>query len=158
MNITRKPPEIEVKALLASVELPIEDISTEHMEHYFGAWTNSTLEGVVGVELHGSVALLRSLAVVSSKRRAGLGARLLVEVEQYAAEKGIQSIFLLTTTAEAYFTKRGYSALSRTAAPDAIRNTTEFAKICPLDSTLMVKRLPAITSLKQTRGAATLAD
>jgi len=153
MHIARKPPEIEVKALLASAELPSDDISPEHMEHFFGAWTDSTLEGVVGVELHGSVALLRSLAVVSPKRGSGFGSRLLAEAERYAAEKGVHSIFLLTSTAEAYFTKRGYSLLSRAAAPEAIRNTTEFASTCPADAVLMVKQLPVKTSLNLTRGA-----
>lgn len=141
MNITRKPPEIDVKKLLESVQLPTIDITPEHLEHFFAVWGNSGLEGVVGVELHGSAALLRSLAVVPSKRRFGLGSELLAQVEQYAAEKGVRSLFLLTTTAESYFMKYGYIPLLREAAPEAIRNTAEFTCICPASSVLMVKHM-----------------
>lgn len=144
MNITRKPPEIDVKTLLVSAQLPTIDITPEHMEHFFGAWAGLSLVGVVGVELLGSVALLRSLAIVTAKRCSGLGAELLAQVEQYATEKGVRSLFLLTTTAESYFKKRGYAPLLREAAPEAIRNTTEFTSICPANSVLMVKHIPAI--------------
>lgn len=45
--------------------------------HFFGLGTKEEPEGVVGLELFGTVALLRSLAVVSSRRGAGLGSKLL---------------------------------------------------------------------------------
>ena len=153
MNITRKPPEIDVKKLLASVQLPTVDITPGHMEHFFGAWTGSSLEGVVGAELLGSAALLRSLAVVASKRGSGLGSELLARVEQYATAKGVRSMFLLTTTAESYFRRRGYSPLLREAAPEAIQKTAEFTSICPASSVLMVKHLPANSALNLTRSA-----
>ena len=139
MTITRKPPEVDVKELLASAQLPTVDITPEHMEHFFGAWADSSLEGVVGVELLGSIALLRSLAVVRSKRGSGLGAALLARAEKYATEKGVSSIYLLTSTAEPYFRKHGYSLLLREAAPGAIQKTAEFTSICPADSAFMVK-------------------
>lgn len=146
MNITHKPPEVEVKELLASAQLPTIDITPEHLEHFFGAWADSSLEGVVGVELFGSVALLRSLAVAASKRGFGLGAKLLARAEQYAAEKGVRSMFLLTTTAGSYFEKRGYSLLLREAAPEAIQKTAEFASICPASSAFMVKHMRAYSA------------
>lgn len=147
MIIERKPPEIAVKKLLASAQLPTTDITPEHMEHFFGAWLGSSLEGVVGVELLGSAGLLRSLAVVVSRRRSGLGAELLAQVEQYAMENRVRSMFLLTTTAESYFKKRGYSPILREGAPETIRNTTEFTSICPASSVLMVKHIPANSAL-----------
>lgn len=153
MSIIRNPPEREVKTLLTAAGLPIDDITPEHLEHFTAVRTGECLEGVVGIELHDSVALLRSLAVVSPNRGSGLGGRLLAAAEQYAEEKGVHSIFLLTTTAESFFSKQGYSALSREAAPDAIRNTSEFAGICPASAVLMVKDLPSTTSRNLTRGA-----
>lgn len=154
MNITRKPPEIDVKKLLESVQLPTIDITPEHLEHFFAVWADSSLEGVVGIELHGSVALLRSLAVVPSKRGSGLGSELLARVEQYAAEKGVRSLFLLTTTAESYFKKHGYSQLLCEAAPEAIRKTAEFTSICPTSSVFMVKHMPANSALQPTSALA----
>lgn len=143
MNITRKPPEIETKNLLVSAQLPATDITPEHLEHFFGAWADTTLVGVVGIEVFDSVALLRSLAVVPSRRGSGLGTALLTRAEQYAMEKGIHSLFLLTTTAESYFKHRGYSSLLREAAPEAIEKTAEFTSLCPASSVFMVKRIQA---------------
>lgn len=143
MNITPKPPEVAVKELLASALLPTADITPDHMENFFGAWSGSALEGVVGIEPYGTVALLRSLAVAAPRRDSGVGSRLLAQAEQYATEKGVHSMFLLTTTAESYFGKRGYSITSRDAIPEAIRNTKEFASICPGSAVLMVKHMPA---------------
>lgn len=141
MNIIREPSETAVKELLASVELPTADITPNHMEHFFGAWVaaGSSLDGVVGMEPFGSVALLRSFAVVTSKRCSGLGSELLLQLEQYAKEKGIRSMYLLTTTAKSYFEKHGYCVIAREVAPEAIRNTTEFTSVCPTSAVLMVK-------------------
>lgn len=143
MNVTRIPPEAAVTKVLASARLPTADITPGHMEHFFGAWSGASLVGVVGIEPYGTVALLRSLAVVSTQRGSGIGSLLLGQAEQYAAQKGIRSIFLLTTTAPAYFEKRGYRAIAREAVPEAIRSTKEFASLCPSSAVLMVKHLPA---------------
>ena len=152
MDITRKPPVVAVKEFLASMQLPTSDITADHMANYFGAWSDSTLVGVVGIEPHGSVALLRSLAVAASKRGSGIGSALLKQAEQYAMEGCFRSMFLLTTTSEAFFKKHRYSTISRDKAPEEIRNTAEFAGICPSGSVLMVKRLPANTPLNLGRG------
>lgn len=144
MNIIRKPSEIAVKELLDAAQLPIADITPEHMEHFFGAWEGSSLAGVVGMEPLGMTALLRSLAITALKRGSGLGSALLVQVEKYAMEQGVRSMFLLTTTAESYFEKHGYSRISREEAPEAIRNTVEFTSLCPGSAVLMVKHMPAI--------------
>ena len=149
MHITRKPLEVAVKELLASALLPTADITPDHLENFFGAWSGSTLDGVVGMEPYGTVALLRSLAVASSRRGSGVGSSLLAQVEQYATESGIRSMFLLTTTAESYFGKRGYSVISRETVPDVIRNTKEFASICPGSAVLMLKHMPANPTLNQ---------
>lgn len=144
MNIVRKPSEIAVKDLLDAAQLPIADITPEHMKHFFGAWEGSSLAGVVGMEPLGATALLRSLAITALKRGSGLGSALLAQVEKYAMEQGVRSMFLLTTTAESYFEKRGYARISREEVPEAIRNTVEFTSLCPGSAVLMVKHMPAI--------------
>lgn len=139
MNITRKPSEIEIKELLTEAQLPTEDITPEHLAHFFGAWSVQGLEGVVGLELYGSVALLRSLAVRMESRGSGVGAELVSKAEHYAFEEGARSLFLLTMTARAYFEKRGYTAILRDSVPEAIRATAEFKHICPASAVPMVK-------------------
>jgi amino-acid N-acetyltransferase len=95
----------------------------------------------VGLELFGTVALLRSLAVVSSRRRAGLGSKLVAHAEEYARNKGIKTLYLLTNTAESFFKHRGYQSTARDDAPVAIRQTREFSELCPVSSAFMVKHL-----------------
>ena len=130
-----------VQALLAQLQLPASDLTEAHLEHFIGCGSAKILEGVVGLELYPPVALLRSLAVVPSKRHTGLGAALLVEAERYAQSNGVSEIYLLTNTAERFFEHKGYQRVPRESAPPAIRGTQEFAGLCPASSALMRKRL-----------------
>lgn len=91
----------------------------------------------------GVVGLLRSLAVAESDRGLGCGKRLIQEAELHAASQGVQDRYLLTSTARPLFESVGYAAISREAAPPAIRGTTEFSSVCPASATLMHKRIAA---------------
>lgn len=141
MLITHQPQQAAVVELLFSAQLPTSDITSGHMAHFFGAWEGPLLIGTVGIEPFGSVALLRSLAVVSSQRDSGLGAALLAQAEQYASKQSVSYLFLLTTTAASYFEQHGYSRISRDDAPSAIQSTTEFTGLCPASAVLMMKHI-----------------
>jgi amino-acid N-acetyltransferase len=141
MDIFAHPSESAVKRLLVESGLPAEDITVQHLQHFFACGPGRDLEGLVGLELFGEVALLRSLTVASGRRGSGLGSRLVEHAEHYARDRGVKSLYLLTMTAEAFFLRRGYARLPREKAPDAIRNTKEFGGICPLSSAFMVKHL-----------------
>ncbi len=139
MDIFANPNEAAAKQLLSASDLPVADITAQHMRHFFGCGSDSKLDGLVGLELYGEAALLRSLAVASEKRGAGRGSRLVEHAEGYAREKGVTSLYLLTTTAEAFFLRRGYARVPREEAPAAIKSTSEFSGICPTSSAFMVK-------------------
>ena len=141
MNIFANPKLSAVKQLLSESSLPIEDITAQHLQHFFGCGSGLELEGLVGLELYGEVALLRSLAVASSRRGSGVGSGLVAHAERHARDQGVQSLYLLTTTAEAFFMRRGYARIPRDAAPTAIKSTKEFSGICPTSSAFMVKHL-----------------
>ena len=141
MDIFTNPNESAVKHLLSESSLPIADITAQHLRHFFGCGSGPELEGLVGLELYGEVALLRSLAVAAAHRGAGLGSRLVAHAERHAQDHGIKSLYLLTTTAESFFLRRGYVKILREEAPPAIMDTKEFAGICPLSSAFMVKQL-----------------
>jgi amino-acid N-acetyltransferase len=141
MDIFAKPNEAAVKQLLSESGLPIEDITTQHLHHFFGCGSGLELEGLVGLELYGDVALLRSLAVASSKRGTGVGSGLVAHAERHARDQGVQSLYLLTTTAEKFFLRRGYARIPREDAPAAIKTTSEFSGICPTSSAFMVRYL-----------------
>ena len=141
MDIFAKPNESGVKQLLSESGLPIEDITAQHLQHFFGFGSGPELEGLVGLELYGEVALLRSLAVAASRRGSGVGSGLVAHAERHARDQGVQSLYLLTTTAEQFFLRRGYARIPRDEAPAAIRSTKEFSGICPTSSAFMVKYL-----------------
>ena len=69
------------------------------------------------------------------------GSALIEHAEQYAASRSVRSIYLLTTTAEAFFKRLGYERIERSQAPPSIERTREFASLCPTSSAFMVKSL-----------------
>jgi amino-acid N-acetyltransferase len=97
--------------------------------------------GLVGLELHGCDALLRSLVVDPTSRTEGIGSQLVEHAENYARARGVESVYLLTTTAESFFARRGYARVDRRNAPESISTTREFSSICPASSAFMLKRL-----------------
>lgn len=127
--------------VLQDAKLPTEDLTESHVEHFFYAGSPAKPTGLVGLEIFGEVALLRSLAVVPERRGFGEGLQLFAHAEREAWAKGVRAIFLLTTTAEDFFSKYGYARASRDTAPAAIRSTKEFAGICPASSAFMAKQL-----------------
>jgi amino-acid N-acetyltransferase len=140
-SISPKPGLHAAVALLRSAKLPTEDITERHCEHFFYLGPASTPEGLVGLELFGDVALLRSLVVLDAIRGTGAGSRLLSHAESHARAQGVAGLYLLTTTAEPFFAKRGYRRTARESAPRAIRETREFSGICPASSAFMIKQL-----------------
>jgi amino-acid N-acetyltransferase len=141
MDIFTNPDESSVKNLLSESGLPIADITAKHTEHFFGCGSDSKLEGVVGLELYGQVALLRSLTVAAKRRGSGLGSKLVEHAERHARDHGVKSLYLLTMSAENFFLRRGYVRIPRKEAPPAIMGTKEFAGICPTSSAFMFKTL-----------------
>jgi amino-acid N-acetyltransferase len=141
MEIFANPNESSVKKLLSASELPTADITARHLTHFFGCGSDTELVGVVGLEVYGDAGLLRSLAVAAAHRGAGWGSRLAAHAERHAQDEGVKSIYLLTTTAEAFFLRRGYTRNPREEAPAAIKATQEFSGICPASSVVMVKHL-----------------
>lgn len=128
-------------ALLAAATLPVSDLDQDRLEHFFFVGPESAPDGLVGLQLCGAEALLRSLVVAPGRRAEGIGGALLAHAESYARTCGIRSIYLLTTTAERFFSRRGYVPAARAAVPESIRLTREFADLCPASSAFMVKQL-----------------
>jgi N-acetylglutamate synthase-like GNAT family acetyltransferase len=139
--IRGRPPRSTAVALLQAQGLPISDITDERLEHFFFVGSDGPPTGLVGLELYGTDALLRSLIVVADARCKGLGSMLVDHAEQYAATRSVRSIYLLTTTAAAFFRRLGYKRIERSQAPAAIERTRQFAGLCPESSAFMSKRI-----------------
>jgi amino-acid N-acetyltransferase len=141
LQISAHPPlEVAVR-LLAAANLPTADLTAAHCEHFFIAGPLAQPTGLIGLELFGDVALLRSLVVIPEKRGTGAGSALLGHAEAHARSQGVRALYLLTTTAEPFFAQRGYQHTPRDSAPAAIRATREFAGICPASSAFMTRTL-----------------
>jgi amino-acid N-acetyltransferase len=127
-----------IRSLLSAAELPTSDVGGGSQE-FLVATTDEAIVGCVGLERFREVALLRSLAVAEGRRGHGLGLELYRGIAAHAARCGVKNLYLLTTTAEAFFARRGFVRIARSAVPGAISETAEFRSLCP-DSAVCMKR------------------
>lgn len=135
------PDRAAVVALLENVSLPTSDLTDADMKNFLHIGSTSAPIAIIGVQLYGEHALLRSLVVREEHRERGLAHALVARAERHAREQGVKTVYLLTTTAEAFFRRHGYEATSRENAPASIRATPEFTDLCPTSSALLSKRL-----------------
>jgi amino-acid N-acetyltransferase len=140
-DLITMPAMEEVVPLLVAAALPHADIDEQLVGHFLAIRLDGEVVGIAGLEPCGRNGLLRSLVVRDTHRRSGLGRRLVTEAERRAAAIGIETLYVLTNTAAAYFRRFGYSDCPRDAAPPAIRQTREFSSLCPDDAAFLRKRL-----------------
>lgn len=141
IEFARLDDEPGIRRLLAECELPHQDITPAHLRHFMVLREEGRLVGVVGLELLGRHALLRSLAVPAQGRGRGIGTRLTAAAEAYARDREVETLYLLTTTAEGFFAARGYQRVERASAPAEMQETIEFRSLCPASAACMAKRL-----------------
>lgn len=143
MNIhSAEPADLPaVRALLESERLPASDVDERALERFLIWRDDAGVHGTVGLELYGDVALLRSLVVARHARDNGAGGALTQAAEKQAAEWGARFVYLLTTTAESFFSTRGYRKIDRAEAPTSIQGTSQFSGLCPSTAVLMMKQL-----------------
>ena len=127
-----------VVGLLRECALPHEDIG-EHLSGLIAAKRAKNLIGTTALQAYGDVGLLRSLAVTEACRSHGLATELVTRIVTHARSSGVERLFLLTTTAQDFFTKRGFVPFERTLVPGAIAGTEEFRSLCPGAATCMSK-------------------
>jgi amino-acid N-acetyltransferase len=129
-----------VRTLLVDCALPADDIH-KHVEHFVVAKDGNDLVGVIGLELLGSAALLRSFAVARQHRRRGVGKELYKRVLAYAQLRDVSALYLLTSTAVDYFSRLGFRLVARAEVPAEVRGTEEFRNLCPSTATCLTKRI-----------------
>ena len=136
-----------VESLLTANDLPLDGVK-ENFSGFVVAEDKGEIAGAIGLERFGSVALLRSAVVSPQYRGSGVGRRLVEQVLEQASDEGIEELFLLTTTAEKYFPRFGFSPTARSAVPAAVKASAEFQVACPDSAVGMTRR---VTSTKQAR-------
>ena len=129
-----------VKAALIRAGLPADDVETPEVL----VWRferNDVPAGFGGLEVHGEVALLRSLVTLPPVRNRGIGAAMVEVIEVEAVARKVQALYLLTTDCVRFFTRLGYAPCQRDEIPAAIRATAQFASLCPATAVAMCKQL-----------------
>ena len=129
----------EVEKLLTASKLPVEGVR-ENFSSFLVAEEAGTIAGAIGLEKYGSAALVRSAVVSPSSRGTGIGRQLVETVLERAEENGIDELYLLTTTAEKYFPRFGFTPTTRAAVPESVKASAEFRGACPDTAVVMSRR------------------
>jgi amino-acid N-acetyltransferase len=109
----------------------------EHVGSFLIAELGGRPVGAIGLELRGTSALLRSAVVAPDARGGGIGGALFDAVVELARAQGVETLYLLTTGAESYWSRRGFAVVAREAVPEPVRQSAEFAGACPATAAAM---------------------
>ena len=121
----------EVRSLAAASALPIDGLGDQFPDGYVVARRGGALVGAAGLESHDGAGLLRSVVVAPEERGTGLGVTLTATRLIAARVRGLDAVYLLTTTAAAFYLRFGFQPFPRAEVPPAIAASPEFASICP---------------------------
>jgi N-acetylglutamate synthase-like GNAT family acetyltransferase/SAM-dependent methyltransferase len=136
---TANPDDFEaVVGLLKSAGLPTEDLNPT-LPNFLLAFVDDKLVGSAGIEVKGAYGLLRSVAVDAAFRNYKIARRLVNDLVKQVRLQGVKEVFLITTTAEAYFEKQGYERIDRKTVPDEIAQSQQFSGLCPSSAVVMKK-------------------
>jgi amino-acid N-acetyltransferase len=129
-----------VLELLEDCSLPTTGVE-EHLKHFLLEFAKENLIACAGLEVHGEVGLLRSVAIVSSYRSQGLGSKLVQKILEHAREQKLSSLSLLTQTAPHYFPRFGFQITPRTSLPESLHASAELRGACPDSAIAMTLNL-----------------
>jgi N-acetylglutamate synthase-like GNAT family acetyltransferase len=129
-----------LKAALAKAGLPIDDVD-EAGRLFWRFEIGDMPVGFAGLEVHGNVALLRSVVTMPPLRRRGIGRAMVEVVETDAVARAVHRLYLLTVDSAAFFAALGYAPCRRDDVPAMLAATPQFAALCPQTAVVMCKDL-----------------
>jgi amino-acid N-acetyltransferase len=127
--------------VLAEANLPTGDLLADPAS-YYAVEDAGEPSAFGGLSLLGEHALLRSIVVRPIARGAGQGKAIVAALAEMAGAKGARQLWLLTTTAEGFFSHQGWEVVDRRHTPAPIAATYQFASTCPASAVLMCRKLP----------------
>jgi amino-acid N-acetyltransferase len=140
MNLSIEPARPDdfaaVAALLEQSGLPKDGLA-DHLATAIVARDDGRVVGSATLEMYGTAALLRSVAVDSSWRGRELGQRLTQAALDLAHQRGVSAVYLLTETAGEFFPRFGFRRTTRAEVPQSVQKSVEFTTACP-DSALVM--------------------
>lgn len=127
-------------ALLEDSDLPTAGLAA-HLATTLVARDGERVVGSAALELYGTEALLRSVAVAVPLRGQGIGERLTHAALELACRHGVQQVSLLTETAQQFFPRFGFCPIARTEVSPALHESIEWTSACPVTAQAMSLRL-----------------
>lgn len=127
-----------VEALLVAAELPVAGVA-DHFERFLVLVEGDAVTGAAGLEVYGSLGLIRSVVIDPSRRGRGHGANLVARIVGIAKSLGVVELYLLTTTATAYFEQLGFAPVERSALPEGLGDSAELRGACPSSARAMIR-------------------
>lgn len=131
----------KLQSFLQKNALPYSDVKLEGSVYLSYLDDHKQLVASGGLELFGSYALLRSVAVDQEQRGKKFGQQVVHDLLTKAKSLGVTELYLLTETAERFFENKGFIKISREQAPLAILNSSEFKTVCPVSAVCMVYKV-----------------
>jgi amino-acid N-acetyltransferase len=119
-----------IEQLLLANKLPTAGLE-DHWKTFIVARDGGVIVGCAGAEAYPLVALIRSVAIADSHRGRGIGRRIVRQMLDRLSSRGIREFYLLTTTAEAYFAKRGFKPIDRDEIHPQLLSSAELQGACP---------------------------
>jgi amino-acid N-acetyltransferase len=119
-----------IKVVLVANDLPTDGVD-EHWKTFLLARDGEKVVACGGAEAYQVAALIRSIAVMPEYRSHGIGRKIVRQLLDRLASRGLREFYLLTTTAEEYFRKRGFKTIDRDEVHPQLLSSREFQGACP---------------------------
>jgi amino-acid N-acetyltransferase len=130
-----------ITRLLNESGLNASDLNPAHTGSFLLLCDADKILACGAVERFDQSGLVRSVAVRASHRGQGLATRLMRSLETHAKHRGVDRLYLLTQSATAFFSRLNYDRCDRSLAPESIRASSQFARLCPSTAVSMSKDL-----------------
>jgi len=128
-----------IVSLLSEADLPTAGVA-EVLDSFLVIRDRGLVVAAGVVERHGEDGLLRSIVVDPANQGLGLGKQIASAL--IASEN--RDLYLLTETAESFFTRLGFELIPRTEAPAALRASEEFRCLCPESASFMRRSVESV--------------
>ena len=146
MNITlnfqqAEPEDIrDIKELLEGHHLPVSDLEDSEIT-FFVLRKGHRLMACAGIEHFGTDGLLRSVAVLPELTGKGIGSAFIDFLFSEIPDREIEGLYLLTETAEVFFSRKGFTKIDRDSVPELLMASSEFSELCPSTAVCMYKKV-----------------
>ncbi|MDR5777138.1 MULTISPECIES: arsenic resistance N-acetyltransferase ArsN2 [unclassified Caballeronia] len=126
---------------LVRAHLPVDDLSEPNRRFFAFDTLDGSRGGYGGFEQYGRDVLVRSVTVEPPYRGKGIGRNLISLLLRKAFDSSACAAWLLTTDAEAFFTKTGFKHVNRELVPASILATRQATELCPSTAALLSRSI-----------------